>query len=327
MRTGRRQEVKEKLMKYNDKNKPIVCMMTQSTCYKGTTTMTVNGILWHDTGCNNANIKRYVQPSDNDPKKDELLKLIGTNANKNDWNHTDRKAGVNAFIGKLADGTIATVQTMPWNYRPWGVGKGNKGTLNDGWIQFEICEDAKKNADYAKACYNEAVELTAYLCKIYGIDPNATVTMNGVKIPTVCCHGDASNLGFGDGHVDIYDWLPTFGFDMATARKDIKAILDADSKPTPTPTPQPTTRPEDTKMRTLKVGSKGDAVKLWQEIMVLNNIKVGDPAKVVSVDGDFGQQTKAATLIFQKQAFPTAPKEWDAIVGAKTWTKGFESIK
>lgn len=96
--------------------------------------------------------------------------------------------------------------------------------------------------------------------------------------------------------------------------------------PAPTPTPQPE-RPEDTKMRTLKVGSKGDAVKLWQEIMVLNNIKVGDPAKVVSVDGDFGQQTKAATLTFQKQAFPTAPKEWDAIVGAKTWTKGFESIK
>jgi peptidoglycan hydrolase-like protein with peptidoglycan-binding domain len=61
--------------------------------------------------------------------------------------------------------------------------------------------------------------------------------------------------------------------------------------------------------------------------MVLNNIKVGDPARVLGVDGDFGQKTKAATLIFQKQAFPTAPKEWDAIVGAKTWTKGFESIK
>ncbi len=23
-------------MKYNEKNKPLVCMMTQSTCYKGT---------------------------------------------------------------------------------------------------------------------------------------------------------------------------------------------------------------------------------------------------------------------------------------------------
>lgn len=28
-------------MKYSDSNKPLVCMQTQSTCYKGTTTMTV----------------------------------------------------------------------------------------------------------------------------------------------------------------------------------------------------------------------------------------------------------------------------------------------
>ena len=315
-------------MKYNDNNKPIVCMMTQSYCYNHTSVQSVKGICWHDTGCNNSNIKRYVQPSDNDPNKDELLQIIGVNPNHNDWNHNPKRtAGVNAFVGKIADGSVAAVQTMPWNYRCNGTGKGSKGSLNNGWLQFEICEDAKKSKEYAATVYKEACELTAYLCKMHGIDPNGTVTMNGVKVPTICCHGDASNLGFGDGHVDIYDWLPTFGVDMATARKDIKAILDADSKPTQTPTPQPTTRPEDTKMRTLKVGSKGDAVKLWQEIMVLNNIKVGDPAKVVSVDGDFGQQTKAATLIFQKQAFPTAPKEWDAIVGAKTWTKGFESIK
>lgn len=99
-------------------------------------------------------------------------------------------------------------------------------------------------------------------------------------------------------------------------------------QPTPTPTPTPTPkRPEDVKMRLIKTGSKGDAVKLWQEIMVLNNIKVGDPPRVLSVDGDFGQLTKSATLIFQKQAFPNEPKEWDGQVGDKTWTKGFESVK
>ena len=80
-------------------------------------------------------------------------------------------------------------------------------------------------------------------------------------------------------------------------------------------------------MRLIKTGSKGDAVKLWQEIMVLNNIKVGDPPRVLSVDGDFGQLTKSATLIFQKQVFPNEPKEWDGQVGDKTWTKGFESVK
>ena len=40
-------------MKYNDKNKPLVCMMTQSTCYKGTRKFAPKGVLWHSTGANN----------------------------------------------------------------------------------------------------------------------------------------------------------------------------------------------------------------------------------------------------------------------------------
>ena len=78
-------------------------------------------------------------------------------------------------------------------------------------------------------------------------------------------------------------------------------------------------------MRLIMTGSKGDAVKLWQEIMVINNIKVGTPPALLKVDGDFGEKTKAATIAFQKHAFPTEKWEWDGIVGDKTWTKGFES--
>ena len=47
-------------MKYSESNKPLVCMMTQSTCYKGTSKMAVKGVLWHSTGANNPNLKRYV---------------------------------------------------------------------------------------------------------------------------------------------------------------------------------------------------------------------------------------------------------------------------
>ena len=67
-------------MKYNDKNKPLVCMMTQSTCYKGTRKFTPKGVLWHSTGANNPTLKRYVQPDDNASNKAELLALIGKNA-------------------------------------------------------------------------------------------------------------------------------------------------------------------------------------------------------------------------------------------------------
>jgi hypothetical protein len=74
-------------MKYSDTNKPLVCMMTDSTCYKGTSKMNIKGVLWHSTGANNPTLKRYVQPSDNASDKAEMLKLLGTNTNKNDWNH------------------------------------------------------------------------------------------------------------------------------------------------------------------------------------------------------------------------------------------------
>ena len=47
-------------MKYSKTNLPLVCMQTNSTCYKGTREMTVKGVLWHSTGANNNSLKRYV---------------------------------------------------------------------------------------------------------------------------------------------------------------------------------------------------------------------------------------------------------------------------
>ena len=75
---------KGQTMKYNDKNKPLVCMMTQSTCYRQTRKFTPKGVLWHSTGANNPNLKRYVQPDDNASNRTELLRILGTNTNHND---------------------------------------------------------------------------------------------------------------------------------------------------------------------------------------------------------------------------------------------------
>ena len=229
-------------MKYSESNKPLVCMMTQSTCYKGTTTMTVKGVLWHSTGANNPTLKRYVQPDDNAANKDELIKIIGKNQYNNDWNHIERQAGLNAWIGKLADGTVATVQTMPWNYRPWGCGSGSKGSCNSGWIQFEICEDGLTDKNYFEKVYKEACEITAYLCKMYNIDPNGTVTMNGVKVPTILCHADSCDLKLGSNHGDVNHWFPKHGKSMKTAREDVAKLLteSAPAVPAPQPVPAPT---------------------------------------------------------------------------------------
>ena len=218
-------ENKNGKMKYSESNEPLVCMQTQSTCYKSTTTMTIKGVLWHSTGANNPNLKRYIQPSDNAIDKDEWLKLLGTNTYKNDWNHISHQAGLNCWIGKLADGTVTTVQTMPWNYKPWGCGSGLKGSCNNGWIQFEICEDGLTNKDYFEKVYEEACQITAYLCNLYNIDPNGTVKVNGVEIPTILCHADSYDLGFGSNHGDINHWFPKFNKNMNTARARVSEIM------------------------------------------------------------------------------------------------------
>lgn len=212
-------------MKYNSSNKPLVCMQTNSTCYKGTRKMAVKGVLWHSTGANNPWLKRYVQPSDNASDRIKMLKLLGENTSKNDWNHISRKAGLNCWIGKLADGSITTVQTMPWDYRPWGCGSGSKGSCNDGWIQFEIAESSLDDKEYFNAVYKEACEITAYLCDMYNLDPNGTTTLNGVKVPVILCHADSYKLGLGSNHGDVLHWFKKHGKTMDDVRKDVAKLM------------------------------------------------------------------------------------------------------
>ena len=200
--------------------------MTNSTCYKGTRIMEVKGVLWHSTGANNPNLKRYVQPSNDDPNYEKLMNLLGKNQYGNDWNHIVRQAGLNAWIGKLANGEVTSIQTMPWNFRPWGCGSGPNGSCNSGWIQFEICEDNLKDEEYFKLAYKEACELTAYLCTIYNINPHGTIKIKGMDIPTILCHKDSHDYGLGGNHGDVMHWFPKFGKDMTTVRNDVATLMN-----------------------------------------------------------------------------------------------------
>ena len=271
-------------MKYSTKTPPMVCMMTNSSCYKGTSTMQIQGILWHSTGANNPTLKRYVQPDDNAPNKDELIAKIGKNKYGNDYNHSKKSAGLNAWIGKLEDGTVAAVQVMPWNYRPWGCASGKNGSCNNGWIQFEICEDNLKDEAYFNAVYKEACELTAYLCKVYNIAPEGFHYINGVRVPTILCHQDSYVLGMGSNHSDIYHWFKKYGKDMDTVRKDVAALIGKEIK-------------EDTymvEMRTLQRGHRGEDVKSLQILLNGKGFKCG------TADGIFGANTEKAVKAFQK---------------------------
>lgn len=260
-------------MKYNSNNKPLVCMQTNSTCYKGTRTMTVLGVLWHSTGANNPNLKRYVQPSSNDANYSKLMELLGKNSYGNDWNHIEHQAGLNCWIGKLADGTVTTVQTMPWNYRPWGCGSGSKGSCNSGWIQFEICEDALTDKAYFDKVYNEGVEITAYLCKMYNLDPKGTVTVNGVKVPVILDHTTSCSLGMGSNHGDVQHWFKKYGKTLDDVRNDVAKLLKADSGTTTPPAESTPSQPTETKVIYRVRKSWKDAASQKGAYSILENAK------------------------------------------------------
>jgi N-acetylmuramoyl-L-alanine amidase len=190
-------------------------ILTNNACYKAGRTITPKGIMVHSTGANNPNLKRYVGPDDG---------LLGKNQYNNHWNQDKpdgRQVCVHAFIGKLADGSIATYQTLPWNHRGWHAG----GSANDTHIGFEICEDGLTDASYFSAVYKEALELCVYLCKQYGLTEKDIIG-----------HYEGYQKGIASNHGDPKNWFPKHGKSMDTFRADVKAGLAAVTPAPVTPT-------------------------------------------------------------------------------------------
>ena len=116
--------------------------LTENDCYKANRWITPKGVMVHSTGAENPNLKRYVGPDDG---------LLGVNQNNNDWNRSGVGACVHAFIGLLADGSVATYQTLPWNMRGWHCGDD----ANSTHVSFEICEDDLTDPEYFAAVREE----------------------------------------------------------------------------------------------------------------------------------------------------------------------------
>ena len=104
----------------------------------------------------------------------------------NSWNSPSYdSACVHGFI----DGNDGTVyQTLPWNHRGWHCGSGSKGSGNNTHIGVEMCEpacikytgganftcsDTAAAKAVAKRTYEAAVDLFAYLCRQYNLNPTA----------------------------------------------------------------------------------------------------------------------------------------------------------
>jgi len=170
------------------------CFLTKNDCYKAKGTITPKGIVVHSTGANNPYLKRYVQPDDG---------ILGVNEYKNDWNRSGTGACVHAFIGKDKNGKVRVYQTLAWKTRAWGCGNGTKGSYNNSYIQFEICEDALKDEQY----FNEAFALAIELCQ-------ELIAAYDIPVENVVSHHEAHLRGYATNHGDCDHWLAKFGKDM-----------------------------------------------------------------------------------------------------------------
>lgn len=178
-------------------------LLTQNDCYRKGRYIRPRGVMVHSTGAANPWLRRYISPDDG---------RLGEPSSRH-WNQSGVGACVHAMIGKAADGSVAVYQTLPWNMRGWHCGRSG----NDTHIAFEICEDDLTGEVYFRQTYRAAVELTAYLCQLYHLDPQAP----GV----VLCHSEGYQRGIASNHADVMHWWKKFGVDMDDFRADVAAEM------------------------------------------------------------------------------------------------------
>lgn len=195
--------------------------LEHNDCFAVGKKLTPKGIMVHSTGANNPCVCRYV-PGD---------EIMGRNTGGNHWDQSNAQwkerfgtplnKCVHAFVGKLADGGVGVVQTLPWDVQGWHAGKK---VGNEGYIGFEICEDSLEDPEYFRAAYRCAVELTAMLCERFCLNPEA----QGVVI----CHAEGYRMGVASNHGDVLHWFSRFGKSMDDFRADVVREMERGQKMT-----------------------------------------------------------------------------------------------
>jgi len=183
--------------------KIIEKILTQNDCYKAGKKITVKGLMLHSVGCPQPKAEIFI----------------------NQWNKSGVQKCVHAFIEPNGD----VYQTLPWNHRGWHAG----GNANNTHIGIEMTEpatikyisgsnwtdiDPVETKTHVFATYQIAVELFAYLCKLYELEPLA----DGVIIS----HSEGHKRGIASGHADVEHIWSKFGLTMAQFRKDVKTAME-----------------------------------------------------------------------------------------------------
>lgn len=178
--------------------------VTKNPCYRSARKLAVKGLMLHSVGTAQ-------------PKAEVFVKT---------FNNISLEKCVHGFI----DGNSGTIyQTLPWNYKAWHCG----GTGNDTHIGIEMCEpstirytggssfidnDYKVSRKVVWTTYQSAVELFAYLCRLFGLDP----------LKDILSHAEGHKRGIASNHGDPEHVWKKYGLTMDGFRADVKKAMEGE---------------------------------------------------------------------------------------------------
>ena len=183
----------------------IESILTKNSCYTAGKKITVKGLMLHSVGCSQPSASVFVR----------------------NWDNPTIQACVHGFIDA---NTGDVYQTLPWEHRGWHSG----GSANNTHIGVEMCEpncitytkgasfqcsDIERAKIMVERTYKSAVELFAFLCNKYGLNPLA----DGV----ILAHSEGYARGLASNHADpehLWKGL-NLPYTMSTFREDVSKAM------------------------------------------------------------------------------------------------------
>lgn len=192
----------------------------------------------------------------------------------------------------------------------WTIGYGHTAGVHSGMTITQAQADAYLRQDIAK--FEGYVNNPAYVPITEQLNQNQFDAL--VSFAFNLGAGNLRKLCKGRTAAQIAQAMTQYckanGKVLAGLRRRRAAEQALFNKPVSAATPAQNTESEDYNMKTIKKGSKGNAVKVWQII-------IGAAA-----DGNFGSGTESMTKTWQGNHGLTA----DGIVGKMSWKAGLEAL-
>ena len=192
---------------------------TNSDCYNAARKQQQRGVQVHCTVANASYLRRWVGPDDG---------RLGKNQYNNHHNRPNIDVCASAYIGRLADKTVACYQALPWDYRCWLSASYDNGNANKlGYIGFEIAADGLTDPAYFhEAVMGVSVNLTAHLCLMLGTTPTTILeTYKQGNALAVMDHSELRKVKLASNHADISHWLKKHGLTMDDYRAAVAEAM------------------------------------------------------------------------------------------------------